>query len=285
MRLDSIDLLRYGHFSGRKIEFPARQPDFYVIYGDNEAGKSTLLRSISALFFGIPANTPDVHTFKGPELRIGATVSEGTSRFSFRRRKGASYTLLSLEDAQIPEDALNPFLRELDRDRFEQFFGLNHQRLRDGGEELLRGQGDVGSALFQAAGLLDLRRLQDKLDEDAKELFSPRSRTKKISSILEEYKQAKAEIRRLAISGPAAKEKKAELEAAEERLARLKEESHSLQQELVRLRRIESNKPDLAKLQMIRATLASLETVPLLPVDAASNTRKRWPPWKAQPAN
>ncbi len=268
MRLDSIDLIRYGHFSGHKIEFPARQPDFHVIYGDNEAGKSTLLRSISALLFGIPVNTPDVHTFKGPELRIGATVSEGASQFSFRRRKGASYTLLSLEEAQIPEDALNPFLRELDRDRFEQFFGLNHQRLREGGEELLRGQGDVGSALFQAAGLLDLRRLLDKLDEDAKELFSPRSRTKKISSILEEYKQAKAAIRGLIIQGPAAKEKKAELEAAEETLAKLKEESHSLQQELVRLRRIESNKPDLAKLQIIRATLASLEAVPLLPVDA-----------------
>jgi uncharacterized protein YhaN len=268
MRLDCIDLIRYGHFSGRKIEFPARRPDFYVIYGDNEAGKSTLLRSISALLFGIPVTTPDVHTFKGPELRIGATVSEGSNCFSFRRRKGTSGTLLSVEEAQIPDDKLKSFSRELDRDRFEQFFGLNHQRLREGGEELLRGQGDVGSALFQAAGLLDLRRLLDKLDDDAKELFSPRSRTKKISSILDAYKQAKAEVRRLAISGSAAKEKKAELEAAEEQLFKLKQESHALQQELLKLRRIESNKPDLVRLANLRTALAELESAPALPPDA-----------------
>jgi uncharacterized protein YhaN len=265
VRLDSIDLIRYGHFSSRRVEFPAKQPDFYVIYGDNEAGKSTLLRGISALLFGVPAKTPDTHTFKGSELRIGATISDRGNNFSFRRRKGVSGTVLSPEEAQIPEDTLASFFRELDRDRFEQFFGLNHARLREGGEELLRGQGDVGNALFQAAGLLALRRLLEKLDDDAKDLFSPKSRTKTISRVIEEYKQAKAEVRKLAMPAATAKDKKIELENAQERLAKLKEESHSLQQELVRLRRIESNKPDLARLHDLRATLLALESVPTLP--------------------
>jgi uncharacterized protein YhaN len=268
LRFDSIDLIRYGHFSGRKIKLPARQPDFYVIYGDNEAGKSTLLRGISALLFGVPVKTPDVHSCKGPELRMGATISDGANRFSFRRRKGASGTLLSPEEAQVPEDVLRAFLRELDRDRFEQFFGLNHERLRAGGEELLRGQGNIGSALFQAAGLIDLRRLLEKLDSDAKDLFSPKSRTKTISRVIDEYKQAKTEIRKLAISSTTAKEKRADLESAEEKLAKLKEESHSLQKELVRLRRIESNKPDLARLRDLRATLATMDSIPVLPEDA-----------------
>jgi uncharacterized protein YhaN len=268
VRLDSIDLIRYGHFSGRNIELSGRQPDFYVIYGENEAGKSTLHRGVSALLFGVPFKTPDAHSCKGPELRIGATISEGENRFSFRRRKGTSGTLLSPQDVQISDGALVPFLRELDRERFEQFFCLNHQRLREGGGELLRGKGDVGSALFQAAGLLDLRHLLEKLDDDAKELFSAKSRTKKISRVIEDYKLAKAEIRKLAISPTSAKEKKAALESAEERLTNLKKESHSLQQELVRLRRIESNKPDLARLSDLRTTLATLEAVPLLPADA-----------------
>jgi uncharacterized protein YhaN len=268
VRLDSIDLLRYGHFSGRRIELPARQPDLYVIYGDNEAGKSTLLRGISALLFGVPLKTPDTHTFKGPELRIGATISEGAQHFSFLRRKGTSGTLLTRDEVQIPESAVTSFLRELDRDRFEQFFGLNHERLREGGEELLRGQGDVGSALFQAAGLLHLRRLLEKLDSDAKDLFSPRSRTKAISRVIEEYKQAKAEVRKLAISASTVKDMKAELEAATEKLEKLKEESHHLQQHLIRLRRIEGNKPDLARLCDLRAGLTALESIPTLPSDA-----------------
>ena len=49
MRLDRIDLLRYGHFANRSIDLPVTTPDYYVIYGDNEAGKSTLLRCLTGL--------------------------------------------------------------------------------------------------------------------------------------------------------------------------------------------------------------------------------------------
>jgi uncharacterized protein YhaN len=268
VRLDSIDLIRFGHFCDIKLDLPLRQPDFSVIYGDNEAGKSTLLRGISALFFGVPVKTPDVHTYKGPELRIGATISEGKNRFSFRRRKGTSGTLLNLSDGQIPEDALDPFLRELDQERFEQFFGLTHDRLRAGGEALLRGHGDLGSALFQAAGLLDLRRLLESLDAEARELFSAKSRTRRISRNLEEYRQAKSEVRRLAISATTVKQKQAELDTAKQALEKLKSESYSLQQDLVRLRRIENNKPDLARLRDLRTALADLDFVPILPPEA-----------------
>jgi len=268
VRIDRIDLIRFGHFANRGIELPPKQPDYYVIYGDNEAGKSTLLRGISSLFFGVPTRTPDVHSCKTSELRIGATISDSEKSFSFRRRKGTSGTLLNLNDGQIHEGAVTGFLRELDRERFEQFFGLNHQRLRAGGEELLRGKGDIGSALFQAAGLLDLRKLLEGLDAEARELFSPKSRTKVISCAIDEYKQARSEVRRLAISAPAVKQKQADLEAAKETHERLKAESESLQQELVRLRRIASNKPDIARLQDLRVALRALEAVPTLPVGA-----------------
>jgi uncharacterized protein YhaN len=268
VRFDSLDLIRFGHFCGDKIELPPRQPDYYLIYGDNEAGKTTLLRAISASLFGVPVNTPDVHSCQGHELRIGVTLSHGRERFSFRRRKGTSGTLLNVNESQIPDEALLRFLPELDRKRFEQLFGLDHQRLREGGEELLRGEGDVGSALFQAAGQLDLRRLLEKLDSEAKEIFSPHSSKRTIARVINEYRQAKAEIGRLAISGTAVKQKQAELESVRAELAKLKDESQILQHDLERLRRIKSNKPDLARLQQLRTALAGLESVPILPAEA-----------------
>jgi uncharacterized protein YhaN len=268
MRLDRVDLVRFGHFSNRSIDLPHTAPDYYVIYGDNEAGKSTLLRGISALFFGVPTRTVDVHSCKTSELRIGATISNGKNGLSFRRRKGTTGTLLNPDDRQISDSALSVFLQELDRERFEQFFGLTHQRLREGGEELLRGKGDIGSALFQAAGLLDLRALLEKLDAESKELFSPKSRTKLINCALDEYKDAKAEVRRLAISANSVKQKQVELEEAKEINERLKTESESLLQQLIRLRRIASNKPDIARLQELRAGLHALLDVPLLATEA-----------------
>ncbi len=267
MRIDSIDLIRFGHFTNREIEFPFKNPDFHLVYGNNEAGKSTLLRGISALFFGVPTRTLDVHSCKASELRIGAAISREGKSFSFRRRKGTTGTLLNLDEAQIHEGILATFLQELDRDRFEQFFGLNHQRLREGGEELLRGKGDIGSALFQASGLLDLRNLLEGIDNEAKELFSSRSRSKVIGNALEEYRHARAEVRRLAISAAAVKEKQSELERTKQNHETLKTEAQSLQQELIKLHRIAVNKPDLARLQELRAALLALDSVPALPTD------------------
>ncbi len=268
MRIEKLDLIRYGHFTGYAIDLPSRQPDYTVVYGDNEAGKSTLLRGISALFFGVPAKTPDVHSCKGTELRIGATISNQGDRISFRRRKGSSGTLLSPDEVQIDESVLAPFLRELDRQRFNQFFGLDHQSLREGGEEILHGKGDVGSALFQAAGLLDLRKLLERLDKEANELFSPQSKGRVIGTAISEYKEAKQTIRTVAISATKAKDLKTELDKAQEKHENLKSEARSLQQDLVRLRRIATNKPDVAKLQELRLVLGALGTVSVLPGDA-----------------
>ncbi len=268
MRIDRIELLRYGHFTNRTVEFAASAPDFHIIYGDNEAGKSTLLRGISSLLFGVPGKTPDTHSCKGNELRIAATISDGTKTFAFRRRKGTAGTLLNPDDGQIPDSAISAFLRELDRERFEQFFGLNHERLRAGGDELLRGKGEVGSALFQAAGLLQLRVLCEKLDAEAKELFSPRSRSKVINTALDRYNEARSQARQVAISVTAIKQKETELAAAKQKHERLKEESDLLVRDLIRLRRIATNKPDIARLQELRRTLSALEDVPAMPASA-----------------
>jgi hypothetical protein len=106
VRIDSIDLIRFGHFANREIEFPVQNPDYHLVYGDNEAGKSSLLRGISGLFFGMPTRTPDAHSCKASELRIGAAISSGGKSFFFRRRKGTSGTLLNLDDVQIQESVL-----------------------------------------------------------------------------------------------------------------------------------------------------------------------------------
>jgi uncharacterized protein YhaN len=267
MRIDRINLIRYGHFLQRAIDITPRQPDFVVIYGDNEAGKSTLLRGISALLFGVPPRTPDVHSCKGPELRIGATISNSTASFSFRRRKGTTATLLSEDETQIPENQLSQFLHGLDRARFEQFFGLDHIRLREGGEELLRGEGEIGSALFQAAGF-DLRKLLDALAKETGELFSPRSKSRVIGDALEEYKQARTQMRKLALSGAAVKEKQSELERARADRDALNAEAASLREQLTKLHRIAGNKADVARLQELRAALAVLEWAPPLPANA-----------------
>ncbi|WP_370129715.1 AAA family ATPase [Bradyrhizobium ottawaense] len=52
MRLRRLDLTRYGKFTDHSIDFgerPIDQPDLHVIYGPNEAGKSTAFTGVSRL--------------------------------------------------------------------------------------------------------------------------------------------------------------------------------------------------------------------------------------------
>ena len=58
MRFHRIDLLRYGMFTERNIEFPPMEPDFHLVAGANETGKSTLRSAISDLLFGIEHRSP-----------------------------------------------------------------------------------------------------------------------------------------------------------------------------------------------------------------------------------
>jgi uncharacterized protein YhaN len=57
MRIERLVLERFGHFEGLDLDF-GREPRLHVIFGLNEAGKSTLLAAIGDLLFGMPAQTP-----------------------------------------------------------------------------------------------------------------------------------------------------------------------------------------------------------------------------------
>lgn len=48
MRLRRLDLTRFGHFTDRSIDLgPAEtdKSDFHIVYGPNEAGKTTLMEA------------------------------------------------------------------------------------------------------------------------------------------------------------------------------------------------------------------------------------------------
>jgi uncharacterized protein YhaN len=266
MRFDRIDLIKYGPFTNASLVFPTRIPDFHIIYGDNEAGKSTALRGVTGLLFGIPVRTSDTFLHQANQLRIGAVVSSNGQYLEFRRRKGTKQTLLDGNEQALPDGAIGAFLREVDLERFKRFYGIDHQMLRDGGNELLEGKGDVGKTLFEVAGLLDLRGLLANLEAQAGELFG--GRTKVINVALTQYTEARADKVKTAISREQFESLQRQLEETQLLLEQRRQEAAASQEQLVRLRRIKGNKPDLAKLATARAELLSLENVPELEKDA-----------------
>ena len=54
MRIDRLNLIAYGPFSDKSLNLSDGASGLHLIYGDNEAGKSTSLRDLIAWFQPVP---------------------------------------------------------------------------------------------------------------------------------------------------------------------------------------------------------------------------------------
>ncbi|MCB4820487.1 ATP-binding protein [Roseicella aerolata] len=268
MRLLRLDLLRYGHLTDVSLEFP-REAALHVVLGPNEAGKSTALEAIGDALFGFPHQTGRDFLHAAKDLRIGFTLADraGTAA-SFQRRKGRQGTLLNEEDRPVPEEALRRFLGGADRDVFERSFGLDGERLREGGRDLLKSGGESGESLLAGLGVMHLHRALAKLDEEAKALVGDGRGRRQFSIAMDAFKQARDAAAEAAV-------RPAEWQAAEDRLAAIRSdlaeaqrEMAALAQEASRLQRIRRVKPRLAELDRAREQFALLADAPRLPAEA-----------------
>jgi len=107
MRIDRLDLIAYGPFTDKSLNFADGNYGLHLIYGNNEAGKSTSLRALIAWLFGISSPTNDNFLHLNPQLRIGGKLrlSDG-NELEFVRRKGTKGTLLELGTGDTLDDSV-----------------------------------------------------------------------------------------------------------------------------------------------------------------------------------
>ena len=200
MRIAQLQLIAYGPFRGLELDLSA--PGIHVVFGRNEAGKSTTLRAITGLLYGIDTRTLDAHVHKPAELRIGGTlVGDDGARVRVVRRKGVSKgganTLLDERGQAIDEAVLQRLLRGVSEETFRHAFGLDHDTLQLGAKALLDGRGDIGGSLFDASvgGGGDARRVLAQLTEEAERLYKPRASAPPLNAALKELAEAQKAIK------------------------------------------------------------------------------------------
>src|SRR4051812_8273338 len=103
MRLARLMLERYGRFEDCELTFRAGPPDLHVVYGANEAGKSTSLAAVSDLLFGFQTRSPYNFLFDYSLLRVGATLEDDGRTLACRRKKGTTGTLIDAGDRLLDE--------------------------------------------------------------------------------------------------------------------------------------------------------------------------------------
>lgn len=177
MRFSRLSLERYGRFEDCELDFRAGSPDLHVIYGENEAGKTTSLAAVSDLLFGFPQRSPYNFLFDYSLLRVGAVLEDGGTTLACRRKKGTGGTLLGVDDAAINEAPLAAMLRGQTRDTFGLSFSLNQAALRLGGQAMVEAKNDVGRTLFAAgSGLTGVSDELRRLEAEADAIWGPTTR-------------------------------------------------------------------------------------------------------------
>lgn len=178
MRFEKLVLRRFGHFTDFALELGTREPgeaDLHVMYGPNEAGKSTTLAAISDLLYGIGTRTPWNFQHANDMLELEATLQQGPQQLTVKRLKNHWTDAANNRLERFPCD-----LQGLSREDYVRRFSFDEQTLQDGSEQILKSNGDVGQALFSAsAGLANLKVSMDAAMQDANAFWMPR-RTKNI---------------------------------------------------------------------------------------------------------
>lgn len=269
MRISQLDIRACGPFTDRILTFDTARPGLHVIFGPNEAGKSSALRALKAWLFGFPEQTADDFRHAYKDLLVGGTLRmEDGREWRFFRRKRRKADLIDDSENPLSPDILDPFLPVRDRLIFESLYGIDHSSLIRGGEDILAQKGEIGQTLFSAgAGIASLRQITEMLESDAGALFKRQGKRQKINESIARYKAIQRQIKDASLAGSEWKSLQQDLQEAAESLNSLDTVLAEKEKERRRLERIRQALPQLMQRRDIRNRITALGQVVALPPD------------------
>ncbi|QTA80882.1 AAA ATPase-like domain-containing protein [Desulfonema limicola] len=270
MRILELNLMAFGPFTNKLIDLNSGHYGLHIIYGPNEAGKSSALRALHQMLYGIPVRSLDAFIHPYTKLRIGGVLQKkNLETLEFIRRKGNANTVRKGDDSGIIADSkLGEFLGNVDEGLFAAMFGIDHQGLVRGGEEIIRGGGNMGQVLFAAgAGISDFRKIQAQLMEEADDLFKPAARNPLINAGILDFNQVRKSMKDAQLNDQEWAAHDRALREAEKRKAVLDAELAQKTGERSRLERIQGALPDIALLRELQEKHKLYANAVVLPGD------------------
>lgn len=269
MKLQQIHINQFGHFTECDLSLPA--DGLQVIYGPNEAGKTTLLQFLRGWLFDFPPRTP--YDFKGgAEIAgVGTLVLADGRVVELRRRKGMKNKVsvkINGRDSGLDEVGFQNLLGHANRSLFESIFAFGLDQLSQG-EESLKHE-SLQSALF-GGGLgksASPERILQELDRQAGELFSPSAKKPAINQLLSQLKDLESQIKTKSLRSEDYRKRSAEVEKSTERATELHQSVDQLRREHGRLEKLCRAYQKWRELEQAQAARTPLKVPSLLPADA-----------------
>lgn len=199
MKIVDIHIYGYGKFENVKI---SNLGEFQVFFGENEAGKSTIMSFIHSILFGFPTKQqleqryePKNSAKYGGQLTV--ILNDG-KKAMIERVKGKAtgdVSVLLDDGTRGGEDLLKKLLLHIDKGLFQSIFSFNLHGLQN--VHRLKSE-DLGKFLF-SAGTLGSDRLMTVENELQRELdarFKPSGKKPSLNEKLKELRQLHGELKR-----------------------------------------------------------------------------------------
>ena len=269
MRLRRLELARYGKFTDRTIDFgpaAADAPDLHIVYGPNEAGKSTLLSGFLDLLFGIELQSRYGFLHSYETMRVGACLELSDGPHELMRVKKPQPTLRDAHDRPVAQTLLAGALSGLDRVAYRTMFSLDDETLESGGNSILASNGELGQLLFSAsAGLAELSQTLLAIRTDADGFAKYRGRAGELQKLKSTLATLKQEREAIDVQAGAYAQLTRTRDDAERDYRVALTELTQQQAELARLRRLRLGIPRLAAWRALTDKLERYGDLPAVP--------------------
>lgn len=196
MKIEALHIYGYGRLEDR--EYTLSQ--LSVLYGENEAGKSTIRSFIKSVLFGFPTRgqyryEPRTGGRYGGALTL-QTNQHGRVKVERLPKTAAGEVTVYLEDgARGGEELLGAILQGMSSPLFDSIFSFDVHGLQN---IHTVSREEIGSYLFSAGaiGTDAIVQLEKKLDSGMEALFKPNGRKPLVNAALQEASKLKEELER-----------------------------------------------------------------------------------------
>ena len=269
MRLRRLDLTRYGHFTDYVLDLGAPRPDgadFHVVYGPNEAGKTTAFEGWLDLLFGIPPRSPYGFLHDYDSMEVGALLEVDGSPHEFVRRKRARNDLLGPDGGTANPVVLEQMLGGLDRAAYRDMFSLDDATIEAGGEDILASRGNLGELLFSAAaGLSELGGVLERARDEVDAFHRPRARKTRLAEAKQALNALTLRLREADVSAAEVRALREARDAALSRQGSARAERDAVLQRRAVVEALLECLPLLGELEGLSETLAPVAGLPEVP--------------------
>ncbi|MFJ1627267.1 ATP-binding protein [Marinilactibacillus psychrotolerans] len=263
MRIKTLTIYGYGKWIDKTFDF---SPEYHVIYGKNEAGKSTLMSFIHSILFGFPTRHSALLRYEPKDSsRYGGKLIIDDERFgivSIERVQGKStgdVKVLLADGSTGSDDLLHKIIYGIDRNLYQSVFSF-HLKGIEQVEEMTK---DQLSRYFLSAGALGTEQFlkrSDQLKQQANQLYKPTGRIPEINQALKKIEAKKASMEEAKSKNTQYLDLLQKVENISREIDKSEIDKRTFQKQIESLRQVEQNWESILEISQLEKDIEQLNT-------------------------